>query len=207
MHDPFFPNLPFAVAFAVVLAAGLGYAARADWKRLVVPKWLSLGLLAAVVVFNIIRGAWRAGVGIPGWTSGPGDVILGGLDGLLFALAGFGVGFGLFFVFWFFQIAGGGDVKLVAAAGAWLGPWYLLGAVLFSVPFVLILVLFRMGYRIMRGNINQLATARAPGGTAGSARRREMSYSLSFALGAVVIVLALLIRYTQSLQGQPPPAG
>jgi Flp pilus assembly protein protease CpaA len=201
MHTPFFPNLPFAVAFVALLAGALGVAAWVDWKTLVVPKRLTLGLLAAGLLMSTARGAWRAAEGYGGWISGPGDTGLGGLDGLLFALAGFAVGFGLFFLFWVFGVAGGGDVKLVAAVGTWLGPAYVIGAVLMAVPFLMLLVVLRMGYRIMKGNINRPATTAAPG------RRREMSFSLSFALGSAVIVAILLLVAVQTAQGTPPPAG
>ncbi|MEZ6032971.1 MAG: A24 family peptidase [Planctomycetaceae bacterium] len=42
-------------------------------------------------------------------------------DGLWSALLGFGAGFGILFVLWMIATAGGGDVKLMAALGTWLG--------------------------------------------------------------------------------------
>jgi prepilin peptidase CpaA len=39
-----------------------------------------------------------------------------------YSLAGFGVGFGLTFVLFVMGAIGGGDVKLLAAIGAWVGP-------------------------------------------------------------------------------------
>ena len=44
-----------------------------------------------------------------------------GLDGLWTALLGFAAGFGILFVLWMIATAGGGDVKLMAALGTWLG--------------------------------------------------------------------------------------
>ncbi len=46
-----------------------------------------------------------------------------GWDGLLFSLAGFGTGFGILFILWIIGGGGGGDVKLMGAVGAWLGPY------------------------------------------------------------------------------------
>jgi len=43
-------------------------------------------------------------------------------DGLLTALAGFTVGFGLLLLPWFLGVLGMGDIKLLAALGTWLGP-------------------------------------------------------------------------------------
>lgn len=39
------------------------------------------------------------------------------------AMAGMGVGFGLTFILFALGAMGGGDVKLMAAVGAWVGPW------------------------------------------------------------------------------------
>jgi len=65
-----------------------------------IPNWLTYsGLLAALVV--------RAGLG--GWTE-----LKGGLAGMLFAG-------GIFFLLFFIGGMGGGDVKLMAAVGAWVG--------------------------------------------------------------------------------------
>ncbi|MCR9200884.1 MAG: A24 family peptidase [Planctomycetaceae bacterium] len=44
-----------------------------------------------------------------------------GWPGLLNGGLGCGTGFGLFFLLWTLKIAGGGDVKLMAALGVWLG--------------------------------------------------------------------------------------
>lgn len=53
-----------------------------------------------------------------------------GLDGLWFSLLGFAAGFGVLFVLWMIATAGGGDVKLMAALGTWLG-WLTILKVLF----------------------------------------------------------------------------
>ena len=45
--------------------------------------------------------------------------------GWLKSLEGFGLGFGLLLFPWLLGGAGMGDVKLLAALGAWLGPWWL----------------------------------------------------------------------------------
>jgi prepilin peptidase CpaA len=41
--------------------------------------------------------------------------------GILDGLAGFALGFGLYFMLWIVAGGGGGDVKLMGALGAWLG--------------------------------------------------------------------------------------
>ena len=46
-----------------------------------------------------------------------------GLDGFLFSIQGLGIGFGLLFVFYLLGGMGAGDVKLLAAVGAIIGPY------------------------------------------------------------------------------------
>jgi prepilin peptidase CpaA len=71
-----------------------------DFRGLRIPNWLTYsGLIAALVV--------RIGLG--GWPE-----LRGGLAGMLFAG-------GIFFLLFLLGGMGGGDVKLMAAVGAWVG--------------------------------------------------------------------------------------
>ena len=47
--------------------------------------------------------------------------VFGGAEGFKFSVAGFGLGFALLAVPYFFGVMGAGDVKLMAGVGAWLG--------------------------------------------------------------------------------------
>ncbi len=58
------------------------------------------------------------------------------LEGLWAALAGFAIGFGVFFVLWMIGTAGGGDVKLMGALGPWLGGMMTLKVMFISLVFV-----------------------------------------------------------------------
>ena len=57
---------------------------------------------------------------------------LAGLTGVGWSLAGWLVGFVLFFPFFALGGMGAGDVKLIAALGAWLGPGLAVWVALFS---------------------------------------------------------------------------
>ena len=61
--------------------------------------------------------------------------------GIVSSLAGFGLGFALLFVPWLLGGSGMGDVKLLAALGAWLGPHYMIYAFVASIFVAAILAL------------------------------------------------------------------
>src|SRR5262249_31381464 len=100
MRPPFFPAPAFGWGYLLLLPGLLAVASYTDLRRLTIPKWLTLTVLALGLAANLVRGAWLGGTGQPAWVlSGSGEW-LGLLDGLLFALAGFALGFVLFFVLW-----------------------------------------------------------------------------------------------------------
>ncbi|OGR37453.1 MAG: hypothetical protein A2051_07320 [Desulfovibrionales bacterium GWA2_65_9] len=59
-------------------------------------------------------------------------LLIQGPHGLWFSLAGLGLGFGLMLAPFLFRVMGGGDVKLMAAVGAWVGPQVVLVAFLLT---------------------------------------------------------------------------
>jgi prepilin peptidase CpaA len=72
-----------------------------DLTRRRIPNWLTLGGAVAAIAYQSVVGGW-AGAGQ--------------------SLAGWGVGLLLFLPMFALRGMGGGDVKLLAALGAWLGP-------------------------------------------------------------------------------------
>src|SRR5947209_4564445 len=99
MPRSFYPDPVFGWTFYAVLLGFLIVAAYLDLGRLVIPKKLTLSMLAAGVVFSLVRGVWMGSVhaeGEPqlwGFVDSP---LTGAGYGLLFALAGFAVGFAVF---------------------------------------------------------------------------------------------------------------
>ena len=139
----------------------LAVAAYADSRTMRIPKALTVPLFALGVVAGIARGAWLAVQGDKLWlfrdTSSP---VLGGLDGLLYALAGAALGFVLVFILWVLGTCGGGDVKLFAAVGAWLGPLYVFTALFASLAVLVLLVVLKVAaggasVKAVRGVMNQ----------------------------------------------------
>lgn len=99
-------NLYQSIAVAVVLAAVV-----TDLKSRRIPNLLTFGAaLTAVIVHGYVEG-W-SGVGM--------------------ALAGWLVGAAFFFPFFALGGMGAGDVKLMAAVGAWLGPGAIMWVALYS---------------------------------------------------------------------------
>lgn len=97
--------VPFLVA-AVLIAA---IAAVIDWKTGLIPNWLTLGPLAAAPLLHAALGFKSEGASGAGWSFGysaAGALLCGLAPGLIFIAGG----------------GGGGDVKLLMALGALLGP-------------------------------------------------------------------------------------
>lgn len=94
-----------------------------DVKTRRIPNWLTVSAFVAGLVFHTVTNGW---------------------EGLGFAVAGFGVGFGILLVLWLIGGGGGGDVKLMGAVGAWVGPlctlFIFLGSTVFAVFCVVVLM-------------------------------------------------------------------
>lgn len=87
---------PDGLLLAVVLLA-----AAWDVRRRRIPNWLTLPAAALGLAWNGYRGGWR---------------------GLLLAAAGLALGFAVFLPFFALGGMGAGDVKLMTAVGAFVGP-------------------------------------------------------------------------------------
>ena len=95
----------------------LAIALYTDWRWRKLPNWLTMPACVAGWIVSTVAAVWL------GHPSG------GALGGLLEALGGTAIGFGVSFVIYAVgqlvfgaQAFGAGDVKLLAAIGAWLGP-------------------------------------------------------------------------------------
>jgi prepilin peptidase CpaA len=107
---------------AAVLGPATAYAAYVDWRQHRVPNWLTASIATAGLAAQVLCG-----------------------QGLLQGLGGLLVGFGVLIVPWAMHGMGAGDVKLMAAIGAWFGPWmtvisFCAGAVLGGVVAVVMIV-------------------------------------------------------------------
>jgi prepilin peptidase CpaA len=113
------------------LLAMLAVAAVIDARERRIPNWLTFGLLTAGVV--------RAG--FIGWSS-PSGAAAGVAHSLLGVLVGASVPLVLFML----KAVGGGDVKLMAAIGAWIGPAPVIVVLLIEKVVGLVMVLVQAAY-------------------------------------------------------------
>ena len=106
-----------AVALTVILVTAMG----TDLRSSRIPNWLTFSAMG----FALVAHAW-----------------LGGFPGELFSLAGLGTGLGLFLILHVTGSIGAGDVKLMAAVGALIGPY---GALLSGLLAMLVGGIYALG--------------------------------------------------------------
>lgn len=94
-------GLPYLILMALVVVPVTAYASWIDYKERRVPNWLN----AALALTGMAVQTWYFG-----------------LSGLGSAMAGLAVGFACLIIPWAMHGMGAGDVKLMAAIGAWFGP-------------------------------------------------------------------------------------
>ncbi len=106
----------------------LAVATFTDLRRSRIPNWLVLPFLLVGIVISPWRHDWDGnGQGFSGHSLGPFS-----WHGLGQSFAGLGLGLLIYgFLFWLGGM-GGGDVKLCAAIGAWIGPMQLFIALVYA---------------------------------------------------------------------------
>jgi prepilin peptidase CpaA len=127
-----------------VLAAGTF-----DLLRRRIPNWLTLGGILAALLLHVVGN---------------------GMPGLWFSVRGMALGFGVYLLLYLLHAMGGGDVKLMGAVGALVGPWnwlivFLTASILGGVfAIVLIAARGRLGETISNIGflLRELLSLRAP---------------------------------------------
>jgi prepilin peptidase CpaA len=146
---------------------------------------------------------------IPNWLTVPAAVLglifhlaTGGGPGILWALAGFAVGFSLLILPWLLGGGGMGDVKMLAALGVWLGPLGILiafGVSTMLAAFGMILMLinstFSEGFSVTRKRYVSVAAGGASGTSAGPRKvRRVLPFAVPLALGTWIVLGWMLLK-------------
>ncbi|KGF83027.1 hypothetical protein IA69_01950 [Massilia sp. JS1662] len=168
----------------VVLFVLLVAAAVLDVRHQRIPNWLTLGGLVFGLGYSVF---------VPFW----------GDHGVLWALAGAGVGFAVLFPLWLLRLTGAGDVKLMAMAGSLLGlhaiPLALAGSCAAGGVCAIAFALFHRNLRLMLGNVARIlhlgGIAVAAGipvriATAGTDSVGRLPYAVPIALGTIATTVA-----------------
>ena len=130
-----------------------------------------------------------------------------GFSGLLNGLAGFAIGFGMYFILWLIGSGGGGDAKLAGAVSVWLGFNRTIGMIIASTVFVVLGTGFVLLWGMLTKGVyrtkNQMLPGSDPAGKKNSLRmlkinrnRVGMSFGLSVALGTVLVTAYDVPRQT-----------
>ena len=160
-------------------------AAAIDVRTRRIPNWLTAATAAGGIALAL------AGCG----AVGPGFSLLGVMVGLLLLAVPFGL-----------RLMGGGDVKLLAAVGAWLGPWGILVAFLAATVAAMAFAITQCAasgrLKLLLANVALVAVAarhlpqlgeehlRETTGTMRSAGR-PLPYAVSILVGTLVAVALL----------------
>ncbi|MGA2035529.1 MAG: A24 family peptidase [Thermoguttaceae bacterium] len=167
--------------FIVCVAGFAAICAYTDlrWNR--VPNYLTVpGAVLALCYHLFASGPLGLGPGLPG---------------LGWSLAGFGIGFAILLIPWMMGGGGAGDVKFLAALGAWLGPRHLLEA--FAVAAlcgsaimagILLANAAKSGMWRTRKRMEAQLTGGGRGRKKGPKRRRIVPFVVALALGAWTIL-------------------
>lgn len=191
---PFFPDPVFGWIFSLALIAFTVYAAVNDTRRAIIPNRLTVTILLTGLLFNLVRSGWLGAQGRELWALDTGSVWLGIADGLLFSLAGFATAFVLMFVFWVLGLCGGGDLKLFAAVGTWLGWHWFIWLWIASVAVLWVWTAGRVVFGgLAAGSVRKRFRDLKQVGTRKDGRpqlgKLRMTYSLPIAVATAIVVL------------------
>jgi len=203
----FYPDPIFGWISYAVLLGFLAVATYTDVRTLVIPKTLTLPMLGVGLIFSVVRGFWMGSV-LEGSSEGvvwhfARSPWLGMLDGFLCALEGFLAAFILFFVLWRLRVKRGGDVKLVAALGVWLGPVLVMLVVLATIPVLLLLGTALMIRKVMRRGAKRAMFDMKPRAQGGNVKKGKatpqrseiwLAYSLPVAIATALVLLYPLLH-------------
>lgn len=117
---------------------------------------------------------------------------LGGTGGLIHAIAGGGVGLACLLPFYLCKGMGAGDVKLMAAAGAFLGPFNAFVAAFLALAFGAVLAIAVVIWRVVESRAAMAGASTVPGGAVRTSpitsqiRKERFPYAPAIGLGVLV---------------------
>jgi prepilin peptidase CpaA len=178
MRQPMIVGYDYVACVAVFVTA----AAAMDYRTRKIPNWLTVPAAILGLLFHSFAPH--------GW-------------GPLTSLAGFAVGFSLLLLPWLLGGGGMGDVKLLAALGAWLGPLYILIAFAIGTGFACAMMMAMMVSNMLVHGVSatqrKYLTAGANGGTVTSSEKvkkpkRFLPFVVPVAMGTWILLAWMLLR-------------
>ena len=175
-------TIEFGHLVVSVLIPGMAYACWRDLRSNRIPNWLN----AALVLSGLFVHGW-----LSGWT------------GIQQSFLGLLTGFSLLIVLWLMRAMGAGDVKYMAALGAWLGPEMTLYAALAGILVGGVISLGMVAYRRAWGRfannmgllVIKMGSARTAFGEFASMKdltgpgKTAVPYAVPLTLGALGVLL------------------
>jgi len=165
--------------FAALVALFMGACAVIDYRTQKIPNWLTVPGATLGLAYSL---AAPQGIG-PLWS-----------------LAGFAVGFSLLIVPWLLGGGGMGDVKMLAALGAWLGPLgvlivFGLGAVLAAGGMMLVLTASLLGDGFSATRKHYINAGVGPAASAAPRKvRRVLPFAVPMALATWLVLGWMLLK-------------
>jgi prepilin peptidase CpaA len=183
--------LTFSDLMPATLVAAALLASWNDYRRHRVPNWLNAAVLTSGL---IAQGAFPGG------------------HGLTFALSGVFVGLAPLMLLWCMRAMGAGDVKFMAALGAWLGPQMTLHALvvgcLLGGVLAMAMIAARRNWRVATANVGVMMTKMTSVKTAFSefgsvasltSSGQVLPYAIPLSIGTLVVVFSNYIGWWEAL--------
>lgn len=169
-----------SIGAILVLIPGICVAVVSDLFSRRIPNALTFALAFLGVALNVSVGLW---------------------EGLIFSVSGLVTGLLCFLPFYFFTAMGAGDVKLLAAIGALIGPKMVVVAAIMTVAagglIAICYVAIRGGWTAMLARYSSMLTSLAAGHphyippATGEAAGRRFPYALAIACGTAAAIVFL----------------
>ena len=176
------PRDAFGVMMLAVIVPAMAVACWSDLRRHRVPNWLNLSLAVAGIGARFACFGWSG--------------VEGGLWGML-------VGFGMLILLWVIRGMGAGDVKFMAALGAWMGPMLTFHAVLAGGlaggALALGLIVYRRAWSqasvnlgVLLTKVGTIRTAFSEFGSAESMSRTTgvLPYAIPLSIGTLLVLVS-----------------
>jgi len=179
-------NVAFWIFIVVVAlyAIATGYT---DLRMQRIPNYLTVPMAIGGLIFFLVFGPLALG--------SPTDVPLDVRSCLL----GFALGFAIFFIPFLLRGGGAGDLKLVAALGAWLGWFYLLIGLVFALIFALVVafVVWTTSFSASNGKAknNQKSGDCDKNVKTKVRRKRSVRFAIPMALGTWCVLGMMILKH------------